>query len=87
MSRVHQPSARELLALNIRRLRAAYAWTQEDLAWQADMDRSFLVHVERAARNLSIDVIERLALALEVPVAELFRVPDVTPSRKRAPRH
>ncbi|MNY33476.1 hypothetical protein D3C86_1677560 [compost metagenome] len=51
------------------------------------MDRSFLAHVERAARNLSIDVIERLALALEVPVAELFRVPDVTPPRKRAPRH
>ncbi|WP_340527052.1 helix-turn-helix transcriptional regulator [Cupriavidus necator] len=87
MSRIRQLSARELLALNIRRLRAAYEWTQEDLAWQADMDRSFLAHVERAARNLSIDVIERLAHALEVPIAELFRVPDVIPPPKRAPRH
>lgn len=74
--------ARELLAYNMRRLRAAYGWTQEDLADRAQMDRSFLAHVERQARNISLDSVERIALALEVSIAELFREMDIVASGK-----
>lgn len=89
MSEHSQPSARELLAYNVRRLRAGCGWTQEDLAEKADMDRSFLAHVERQARNVSLDSIERIALAFAVPITELFRDIDtlMPPSRKRASRN
>ena len=65
-------SARELLALNVRRLRNERGWSQEALAFEAGLHRTFIAHVERQARNISIDNIERLATALGVPVAELL---------------
>jgi len=86
MSGSPSSSARELLAYNMRRLRSAYGWTQEDLAFKSEMDRSFLGHVERQARNVSLDSIERIALAFEVPIAELFRELDSHQARKRTIR-
>ncbi|MCA7893468.1 helix-turn-helix domain-containing protein [Burkholderia cepacia] len=68
----HPQSARELLAINLRRLRAEREWTQEDLAHYSGLDRSFVAHVERQSRNISLDNLERLAVALEVPVATLL---------------
>ena len=62
------PSARELLATNIVRLRREKGWSQEDLALEAGLHRTFVAHVERHARNISLDNIERLANALQVNV-------------------
>lgn len=86
MSGHHRLTARELLAYNVRRLRASYDWTQEDLADKSGMDRSFLAHVERQARNISLDSIERIAFAFEVPIAELFREMEKLAPRKRSTR-
>lgn len=61
-------SARMLLARNLRRLRAAKGWSQEDLALEADLHRTFVAHVERGARNVSIDNVEKLATAFDIPV-------------------
>jgi transcriptional regulator with XRE-family HTH domain len=66
-------SARELLALNVLRLRNELGWSQEALAFEAGLHRTFIAHVERQARNISIDNIERIALALGVPIADLLR--------------
>ena len=59
-------SAREVLALNLIRLRAARGWTQEALAFESGLHRTFVAHVERQARNISLDNLERLARALLV---------------------
>ena len=67
-------SARTTLASNLRRLRAERQMSQEDLALEADLHRTFVAHVERGARNISIDNIEKLARALKVPTFELLRV-------------
>lgn len=67
-------SARTTLANNLRRLRAERQMSQEDLALEADLHRTFVAHVERGARNISIDNIEKLARALKVPTFELLRV-------------
>lgn len=67
------PTARELLAMNIIRLRRERGWTQEDLALEAGLHRTFVAHVERQMRNISIDNIERLAMAFQVPVHVLLR--------------
>ncbi|WP_223961483.1 helix-turn-helix transcriptional regulator [Paraburkholderia sabiae] len=71
----HRPtqSARTLLAIKLRQLRAERQWSQEDLAAESGLDRSFVAHVEREARNISIDNVEKLALALGVQVFELFK--------------
>ena len=66
-------SARALLALNVLRLRNQRGWSQETLAFEAGLHRTFIAHVERQARNISLDNIERLATALGVEVAELLK--------------
>lgn len=67
-------SARDVLARNIRSLRAAKGWSQEALALEAGLHRTFVAHVERGARNISLNNIERIALALKVPLSRLFEV-------------
>lgn len=66
------PSARALLAGNVIRLRNELGWSQEALAFEAGLHRTFIAHVERQARNISLDNLERIALALDVPVHVLL---------------
>ncbi|MBS0437087.1 MAG: helix-turn-helix transcriptional regulator [Proteobacteria bacterium] len=72
VKRIPATRARELLALNLIRLRAERGWSQDVLAHEAGLHRTFVAHVERQARNASIDNIERLAVALGVDVADLL---------------
>jgi transcriptional regulator with XRE-family HTH domain len=67
------PSAREALAINLIRLRAERGWSQEALALEAGLHRTFVAHVERQARNISLDNIERLARVFGMQAYELLR--------------
>lgn len=69
---LHASSARMLLAENLIRLRRERGWSQEALAFEAGLHRTFVAHVERQARNISLDNLERLALALGVPLHVLL---------------
>jgi transcriptional regulator with XRE-family HTH domain len=64
---------RQVLATNLRLLRNAKGWSQEDLAGEAGLHRTFVGAVERAERNISIDNIERLAAALSVEAWSLLK--------------
>jgi len=64
--------AREILALNIKSLRAERGWSQEDLALEAELHRTFVAHVEMGRRNISLDNIQKIAGALGVSVGELL---------------
>ena len=66
------PSAREVLALNMIRLRGERGWSQEALAFEAELHRTFIAHVERRVRNISLDNIERIARALDLQVYQLL---------------
>ena len=68
---------RDLLAWNLRRLRTDRAISQEALATESRIDRAWLSDVERTAGNPTVDLLDRLAKALAVPITELFRVPAV----------
>lgn len=65
-------TARQVLAANLRRLRSVRGWSQEELAFECDLHRTFVAHVERCGRNISLDNLERLAKAFSVPVFELL---------------
>ena len=65
--------ARALLAKNLLALRRAKGWSQETLALEAGLHRTFVAHTERCARNISLDNIEKLALALGVEPYKLLR--------------
>lgn len=71
-------SAREILATNMKALRAEQKLSQEDLALECDLHRTFIAHVERGARNISLDNIEKIAYALGVPVCRLLEHPTVS---------
>lgn len=63
---------REVLAKNLRRLRAEKGYSQERLADIASLHRTFVGSVERCERNISLDNIWKLARALKVPAASLL---------------
>jgi transcriptional regulator with XRE-family HTH domain len=65
-------SARAMLAANVIRLRRDRGWSQEALAFECGLHRTFVAHVERQVRNVSVDNIERIAQALGVAVYELL---------------
>ena len=66
-------SARAVLAANIVALRHEKGWSQEVLAFECGLHRTFIAHVERLARNIAVDNIERLAKALGVEPYELLK--------------
>lgn len=65
-------TARAVLAENLIRLRREKGWSQEALAFEAGLHRAFVAHVERQARNISLDNLERLAFALGIPIHQLL---------------
>jgi transcriptional regulator with XRE-family HTH domain len=63
---------RAQLAANLIRLRREKGMSQEALALEAGLHRTFVAHVERQVRNISLDNLTRLADALSVPVYNLL---------------
>lgn len=72
-------SLREILAYNIRSLRVAKGWSQEELAHACELDRTYVSAVERSRWNISLGNIERIASALSVPTWHLLRPPAEGP--------
>jgi transcriptional regulator with XRE-family HTH domain len=68
-------NGRALVAWNLRRLRVQRGLSQEKLAFDADVDRSYVGGLERREENPTVDVLDRLAKTLGVSVLELFRQP------------
>lgn len=67
---------REVLAHNIIRLRHERSWSQEQLAFEAGLHRTFIAHVERHARNISLDNLGKIASAFGIDAYQLLQ-PEV----------
>lgn len=65
-------TARQIFARNLRRYRRIREISQEELALQAGMSRSYVSGIEREDRNVSIDNMGLLANALMVPLKDLL---------------
>ena len=56
----------------IKDLREKSSISQKDLAYSADLDRSYIAGIENGRRNVSIVNIEKIATALNVTLKEFF---------------
>jgi len=61
-----------IVAANVRRLRVERGLTQEQLAHDAEIDLTYLGGIERGRRNPSVDVMGKIAKALQCHPAEFF---------------
>ena len=66
----------QLVAWNLRRLRVRRGLSQQRLALQAGVDRSYLSRLERAIENPTVGLLDQLAAVLEAPVSEFLREPE-----------
>lgn len=57
----------------VKKLRLDKQLSQEKLAQTCDLDRTYISGIERGVRNVSLLNINKLAVALEIPPAELFQ--------------
>ena len=67
--------AQDIVAHNIRKLRVKQGLSQEALAVDAEIDRTYVSRLERKMENPTVAVLERLAAALSVKIPELFAPP------------
>lgn len=65
-------SVRALLSLNIRRIRVARSISQELLAAEARIDRTYVSRLERGLENPTVAILERISKALGCEIVELF---------------
>lgn len=62
----------EIFGRNVRKARLAKGWSQEHLAFEAGLQRSYISELETGKRNPTLDVVEAIARVLEVKVADLL---------------
>ena len=75
---------RALVAWNIRRLRTARGVSQEGLAADTGIDRAYISALETGQGNATVDLLERMARALGVDLAEFFAPPQPGAERPKA---
>lgn len=63
---------RKRFGKRVKALRGARGWSQEELADRAGMHRTYISAVERAVRNPTLTVMDRIAKALGLSLSELF---------------
>jgi transcriptional regulator with XRE-family HTH domain len=63
---------KKILGQRIRQLRDKMGMSQKDLAFDSDLDRSYIASVENGQRNVSIVNITKIAIALKVSLKEFF---------------
>lgn len=68
-------SLREVFARNLRRYRIAAGLSQEALAADAEIDRTYVSALERSVYSASIDMIEKLAKVIGVEPSKLLERP------------
>ncbi|MFK0331030.1 helix-turn-helix domain-containing protein [Rhizobium sp. NPDC090275] len=77
---------RQTIGWNVKRLRVARGLSQERLALEANIDRSYVGRVERGLENVTVSTLEALSNAMNVHVSVLFEQIDAKAERPAALR-
>lgn len=73
---------RDVFAANLRRLRRQKGLSQEQLAYAAEINRTYISKLETGITYAGLEIIEKLATVLEIDAAELLRRPPKRGQRK-----
>jgi transcriptional regulator with XRE-family HTH domain len=76
MGDVDYKTLRQIVARNVRLIRNKLGLSQEQLADLARLHRTYIGSIERAERNVSLDNIEKIAVALKVKPERLLTDED-----------
>jgi transcriptional regulator with XRE-family HTH domain len=63
---------KQKVGLRIKELRQQLQLSQEAVANRAEIERTFMTHVENGRRNVSIETLEKIIRALDVTVPEFY---------------
>lgn len=63
---------RRRVGLNMKMHREDRGWSQEELAFECGLHRTYISGVERGVRNPTVLVLQKIAKALQVPTADLL---------------
>jgi transcriptional regulator with XRE-family HTH domain len=74
---------RDIFAANLRRLRHLKGFSQEELAFAANINRSYMSKLEKAGSYAGLQIVEKLAGILEVEPAELLKPARKKPDKSR----
>lgn len=66
------PNIRILFGKRVRKLRQDLGISQEELAFSSNLHRTYISDIERGTRNVSLDNIYKIAVALDVSPKDLF---------------
>jgi transcriptional regulator with XRE-family HTH domain len=67
------PDLKDVVALNLRRMRQGKGWTQEELADRVGLSVRYVGQVERGQASMSVTVLGQFADALGTEATELVR--------------
>jgi transcriptional regulator with XRE-family HTH domain len=71
------------IGLRIKELRTEKSLTQEAIAFKADIDRTYMNHVENGKRNISVDILEKIICSgLDTTVKDFFCSEDFNGKRR-----
>lgn len=68
--------ARKVIAFQVKEIRSKMNYSQENLAYFAGLNRSYIGAVERAEHNIGVDNLEKIASGLSVPIRYLIDPSD-----------
>lgn len=63
---------KQRLGFNLRKLRLEKGLSQEDFAFDAGLHRTYVSDIERGARNPTIEIVDKIAIALDVQPGDLL---------------
>jgi len=59
--------------LNVKKIREELNWSQDLLSEKSSLHRTYISGIERGIRNPTIEIVEKLAIALGVPISDFFK--------------
>ena len=66
-------TVRKALGRRVRALRLKKKWSQEDLAHESGLARSFTGAIERGEKDLRLTTLVKLANTFRIPISQLFK--------------
>ena len=67
---------KEKIGKRITELRKAKKLSQQKFAYEADIERSFLTHIEKGRKNISVGTLQKVTSGLQISLKDFFDTKD-----------